>query len=158
MTNMNDKIESIGLGANALKLMEKFEGQNPDTSRSLDAVVNQAFDAKFDFIERQKGDYKVYAIKGRVSSITAKFFKEKIYSAAEQDGCKIIVNLKHATLIDSVGLGVLINTHKKADQHGGMVAFTDVPERIMKNMEMLYMDRYLHFAPDMKAAANMMNW
>ncbi|WP_419779357.1 STAS domain-containing protein [Maridesulfovibrio sp.] len=158
MTNIKDKIDRIGLGANALKLKEKFEGQNSDASRSLDAVVNQAFDAKFDFIERQKGEYNIFAIKGRVSSVTAKFFKDKIYSAAGEDGCKIIVNLGESSLIDSVGLGVLINTHKKADRSGGMVVFTSVPERIMKNLQMLYMDRYLHFAPDMKTAAKMMNW
>ncbi len=158
MTNMNDEIERIGLGPNARKFKEMFEGQNSDSSRSIDVVVNQFFDTKFDFIERQKGEYNIFAIKGRVSNVTANLFKDKLYDAACEDDCRIIINLRDVSLIDSVGLGVLINTHKKADKSGGMVVFSNVPERIMNNMEMLYMDRYLHFAPDMKKAAQMMNW
>ncbi|WP_320175999.1 STAS domain-containing protein [Maridesulfovibrio sp.] len=158
MTSINDSVKRIGLGANALKLKEKVEGQNSDTVQSLDSVINQAFDAQFDFIERRKGEFTIFAPKGRISNATVKFFKNRIYSAAAEQGCKIIINLRYASLIDSVGLGMLINAHKTADQKGGMVVFTDVPERIMKNLKMLYMDRFLKFAPDMKHAVRMMDW
>ncbi|NDV26446.1 STAS domain-containing protein [Desulfovibrio sp. JC010] len=158
MTNIKDSIDRFGLGANALGLKEKVEGQNSDSLQTIESVVDQAFQTRFDFIERQKGEFTIFALKGRVSNSTAKFFKDKIYSAVAEDGCKIIINLRYASLIDSVGLGVLINAHKKAEQNGGMVVFTDVPERIMKNLKMLYMDRFLHFAPTMKQAAKMMDW
>ena len=148
----------MGLGANALELKEKVGGQNSDTLQSLDSVINQAFDTQFDFIERQKGEFTIFAPKGRISNSTVKFFKKRIYNAAGEQGCKIIINLRYASLIDSVGLGMLINAHKTADQNGGMVVFTDVQERIMKNLKMLYMDRFLKFAPDMKQAVQMMNW
>ncbi|TIH20110.1 anti-sigma factor antagonist [Marinifilum sp. JC120] len=158
MTNINDSIERIGLGANALKLKEKVEGQNSDTMQSLDSVIDQAFETQFDFIERQKGEFCIFAPKGRISNSTVKFFKDRIYKAAGESGGKTIINLRYANLIDSVGLGVLINAHKMADQKGGMVVYTDIPDRIMKNLKMLYMDRFLNFAPDMKHAVNMMDW
>jgi anti-anti-sigma regulatory factor len=66
--------------------------------------------------------------------------------------------IRYVSLIDSVGLGILINAHKTADKNGGMIVLTDVPERIMVNLAMLYMDRYLHFASDMKQAISMMAW
>ncbi len=157
MTNMNNNMKRMNFGSNALKLLEKVEGQNSDSVQSLDGVINQAFDTKFDFIERQKGEFVIFAPKGRISNVTVKFFKDRIYRAASEQRCKVIINLRYATLIDSVGLGVLINTHKVADQHGGMVVFTDTPERIIKNMKMLYMDRFLNFAPDMKHAVQMMD-
>ncbi|NDV23695.1 STAS domain-containing protein [Desulfovibrio sp. JC022] len=158
MTSINDSIERVGLGANALKLKEKVEGQNSDTMQSIDSVIDQAFDIQFDFIERQKGEFAIFAPKGRISNNTVKFFKNRIYNAAGEAGGKTIINLRYASLIDSVGLGVLINTHKMAEKNGGMVVYTDVPERIMKNLKMLYMDRFLNFAPDMKQAVKMMDW
>jgi anti-anti-sigma factor len=158
MTNINERMQNIGLGANAIKLKEKFEGQIPDTSRYFDEDTDQNFDKNFDFIERQKGEFTVFAIKGRLGNGTAKFFKDQIYKAASEDGCKVIIYLGYTSLIDSIGLGVLINAHKKAERMGGMVVFSNVPERIMKNLKMLYMDRYLHFAPNMKTAASMMDW
>ncbi len=158
MTSINDSVKRSGLGTNALKLKEKVEGQNSDTIQSIDSVINQAFDAQFDFIERQKGEFSIFAPKGRISNSTVRFFKNRIYNASAEQGCKIIINLRYASLIDSVGLGMLINAHKTADRNGGMAVFTDVPERIMKNLKMLYMDRFLKFAPDMKHAVRMMDW
>ncbi len=158
MTNINESINRFGLGPNVSRLQENVERQNSDTSQTLDAAVNQALEARFDFLERQKGEFTVFAPKGRISNATVKLFKDKIYDAARDNGCKIIINLRYAVLIDSVGLGVLINSHKTADKNGGMVVFSDVPERIMNNLRMLYMDRYLHFAPNMKQAAKMMTW
>ncbi len=158
MTNINESIDRFGLEGNALRLKEAAGEQNSDSSLNLDSVVNQIFDMKFDFLERQKGEFTIFAPKGRVSSSTAKLFKNKIYCAASKQGCKVIINLRYVSLIDSVGLGILINAHKTADKNGGMIVLTDVPERIMVNLAMLYMDRYLHFASDMKQAISMMAW
>lgn len=158
MTSINESIQRTGLGVNASRLKEKVERQNPDGMQSLDSVIDQAFDTQFDFIERQKGEFTIFAPKGRISNSTVKFFKDRIYKAAGETGSKIIVNLRYASLIDSVGLGMLINSHKIADQKGGMVVFTDIPDRIMTNLKMLYMDRFLNFAPDMKQAVQMMDW
>ncbi|WP_245577141.1 STAS domain-containing protein [Maridesulfovibrio zosterae] len=107
-------------------------------------------------IERQKGEFKIFAPKGRINNATIRFLKKRLYDAADETGCKILFNLRFVDSIDSVGLGVLITAHKMATARGGMVVFTDMSERIFKTMKMLYMDRFLKMSPDMKGAVEMM--
>lgn len=158
MTNIAERNINTGRGVNIRNLHANPVGQNNDTGRDLDLDINHVVDTPFDLIERQKGEFTIFAPKGPLNNATRKFFKKVLYNAADEVGCKIIINLRFVDSIDSVGLGILITAHKKANENGGMVVFTDMSERISKNMKMLYMDRYLNIRPDMKSAVEMMDW
>ncbi len=157
MTNINERTTNTGRGLNIPNLRGNLVGQDFDTSQNLDETVAYIVDPPFDFIERQKGEFLIFAPKGRINNATIKYMKKRLYAAADEDECKIILNLRFVDSIDSVGLGVLITAHKMAAQRGGMIVFTDMNERIFKTMKMLYMDRFLHMSPDMKGAVELMS-
>lgn len=158
MTNINERNYMTSRGLNIPNLRGNSDGQDFDTRQNLDETVSYIVDAPFDLIERQKGDFTIFAPKGRVNNATIMFMKKRLYAAADETECKIILNLRFVKSIDSVGLGVLITAHKMAAQRGGMIVFTDMNERIFKTMKMLYMDRFLKMSPDMKGAVKLMDW
>ncbi|WP_320169320.1 STAS domain-containing protein [Maridesulfovibrio sp.] len=131
--------------------------QKNGAEQGIDHVVDYVVEAPFDLIVREKGDFTVFAPKGRLNNATRALFKDRLYDAAEEPGCRIIFNLRFVDSIDSVGLGTLISAHKKAVEKGGMIVYTEMNERIFKTMKMLYMDRFLNMASDMKEAVEMMS-
>ncbi len=157
MTNINERTTNTGRGLNIPNLRGNLVGQDFDTTQNLDETVAYIVDPPFDFIERQKAEFLIFAPKGRINNATIKYMKKRLYEAADENSCKIILNLRFVDSIDSVGLGVLITAHKMAAQRGGMIVFTDMNERIFKTMKMLYMDRFLHMSPDMKGAVELMS-
>ena len=157
MTNMNTQITDINKRLRPQDLRGKSVSHNFDNSDESQESSSKNSDQHFDLIERQKGEFKIFAPKGRINNATIKFFKKHLYDAADETGCKIIFNLRFVDAIDSVGLGVLITAHKMATARDGMIVFTDMSDRIFKIMKMLYMDRFLKMSPDMKGAIEMMS-
>ncbi len=156
MTNLNAQITNINSGITIQNLRGSSGRHVFDVGNNRQESFSQNSDQFFDLIERQKGEFKIFAPKGRINNATIRFLKKRLYDAADETGCKILFNLRFVDSIDSVGLGVLITAHKMATARGGMVVFTDMSERIFKTMKMLYMDRFLKMSPDMKGAVEMM--
>ncbi len=158
MTNIAERNINTGRGVNVRNLQANPISQINDEVRDIDLDIKYVVDAPFDLLERRRGGFIIFAPKGRLNNATKKYFKDLFYDAADEIGCKIIINLRYVDSIDSVGLGILITAHKRAIERGGMIVFTDLDERISKTMKMLYMDRFLNIRPDMKSAVEMMDW
>ncbi|WP_432737073.1 STAS domain-containing protein [Maridesulfovibrio sp. FT414] len=158
MTSIAERENTVRLGVNARNLLINSNVQKNDDVNDVDFAVNYVVEAPFDLIERKKGGFHIFAPKGRLNNATLRHYKDRLYDAVSEYGCKIIFNLKFVESIDSVGLGVLINAHKKANERGGMVVFTNMNDRIIKTMKMLYMDRFLKIVPEMKDAVVLMDW
>jgi len=156
MTNNNTSIHT-SKGFRSLGLRGNSDGQKVDASILLDEALEYVTDSPFDLIERQKGGFTVFAPKGHINNATIKLLRSPLYKAADEPGCKIIINMRFVTAVDSVGLGVLITAHKMATARGGKIAFTDMNERIDKTMKMLYMDRYLAICENMKEAVELLS-
>ncbi|CCO22058.1 STAS domain-containing protein [Maridesulfovibrio hydrothermalis] len=157
MTNINESTTHIGQGLTPQDLRGNSEEQDFDVDQILDSALNHVVDSSFDLIHKQRGEFTIFAPKGRVNNATIKHLKGRLYQAADEPGCKIILNLRYVDSIDSVGLGVLITAHKNAVARGGMVVFTDMNDRIFKTMKMLYMDRFLNMESTMKRAIELMS-
>ncbi len=74
-------------------------------------------------------------IKGKIDTIGNDILKTKIEPYLEDAVFqKIIINLKDCDFITSVGLGALVGLHKKAEETGKKIIFTE----LHKNVESIF--------------------
>jgi anti-sigma B factor antagonist len=70
-------------------------------------------------VRRERG-VVIAAVTGYIDVSTADGLRERLFELADS-GQPLIVDLNRVTFIDSVGLGVLVGTARRADAHGGSV-------------------------------------
>ncbi|CCO22057.1 STAS domain-containing protein [Maridesulfovibrio hydrothermalis] len=128
-----------------MKKIDEIPDTDPDNLSIADSL-------SFDFTEEEIEGYKVLCPRGSVNNATVKFMKNRLYDLSCENGCKLIMSMKEVDSIDSVGLGTLISAHKKCNDCGGKIVFSDLNPMILRNMKMLCMDRYLNMTQDIQSA------
>ncbi|ACS79576.1 STAS domain-containing protein [Maridesulfovibrio salexigens] len=134
--------------------MRNFNGVTDDYVSRQDEMEP----VQFDFTENWIEDIVVLSPKGSLNTATVSLFRDQLYNLSRDEGCKIVMSCSNVESIDSVGLGVMIAAHKKADDYGGKIVFCDLSDFIFKNMKMLHMDKYLNFSPNVDSALGDFNW
>lgn len=84
---------------------------------------------------REDRDWHVVDIVGVVDVQTAPQLRETLQSVQFGRGSHLLVDLDRVELLDSFGLGVLVDAQKRARAHGGEVALVITRERLRRVLE-----------------------
>ena len=94
-------------------------------------------------VERSR-DQLVLSISGELDLATAPLLQEHLLEAAQTDLSEVVVDLEHATYIDSSGLGVLVSAHNRLMARGGSLVICSPTPRSMKLFEIAGLSSYLN--------------
>jgi anti-sigma B factor antagonist len=97
-------------------------------------------------VERSR-DQLVLSISGELDLASAPLLQEHLLEAAQTDLSEVVVDLEHATYIDSSGLGVLVSAHKRQATKGGDLIIRSSPSRMLKLFEITGLSSYLNLEP-----------
>ncbi|WP_320169319.1 STAS domain-containing protein [Maridesulfovibrio sp.] len=128
------------------------------TPGSSTGAVDGPSPIAFDFTEEDHEGYVMLAPCGGICNSTVKYMKNRLYDLSCEEGCKIVMSMKDVDFIDSVGLGTMITAHKNCDEYGGMIVYCSMKPMILKNMQLLNMDKFLKITPDLQSALNLLDW
>ena len=70
----------------------------------------------------------------------------------KRDGRDFVVNLQHATAMDSVGLETLTALQRDCDERLGLLKLCGLSETLQKILEMTRLERVFDCQPDVKSA------
>jgi len=70
----------------------------------------------------------------------------------EADLCRLVIDLKHVTVLTSAGIGLLVTLHKRLTTNGGAVAIYNLSADIAHLMKLTRMDRLFPIAADFAGA------
>jgi anti-anti-sigma regulatory factor len=65
---------------------------------------------------------------------------------------KLLLNLEHASLLDTSGISWLIHCHEACCRAGGMLVLYTIPLRVRYVLQLLQMEHLFHTAADVTAA------
>jgi anti-sigma B factor antagonist len=71
-----------------------------------------------DITVRSEHDCVIAAVAGEIDISTVAPLRERLYELAKNGGT-LIVDLNRVTFIDSTGLGALVGTARRVEEHGG---------------------------------------
>lgn len=75
-----------------------------------------------------------------------KFLGPEVYSR------KLLLNLEHASLLDTSGISWLIHCHEACGRAGGILVLYAIPLRVRYMLQLLQMEHLFHMATDVAAA------
>jgi anti-sigma B factor antagonist len=89
-------------------------------------------------------DQCILSISGELDLATAPLLQEHLLEVAQTDMSEVVVDLEHATYIDSAVLGVLVSAHKRLTRSGGTLIICSPTPRLVKLFEITGLSSYLH--------------
>jgi anti-sigma B factor antagonist len=92
--------------------------------------------------ERMAGDVVVLDVRGHMTlaepeSLLFAYVMRLMQDAGRR---KFLVNLRHLTFIDSVGIGEIVRSYTHLARHGGMLKLCDVGPRVREVLEVTHLD------------------
>lgn len=92
--------------------------------------------------DRMTGDVVVLDVKGHMTlaepeSLLFAYVTRLMQEAGRR---KFVVNLRHLTFIDSVGVGEIVRSYTHLARHGGMLKLCDVGPRVREVLEVTHLD------------------
>jgi anti-sigma B factor antagonist len=92
--------------------------------------------------DRMTGDVVVLDVKGHMTlaepeSLLFAYVTRLMQEAGRR---KFVVNLRHLTFIDSVGIGEIVRSYTHLARHGGMLKLCDVGPRVREVLEVTHLD------------------
>jgi anti-sigma B factor antagonist len=100
----------------------------------------------------QGGGVATVAVAGEVDLSTAPALKQALLETIEGGSRKVLVDLSHATFIDSTTLGVLMGAVKRLRPAGGELAIACNDPNIRKIFEITLLDRIFEIYPSLDEA------
>lgn len=92
--------------------------------------------------EDEKDTKKMY-VGGEIDAYTAPQLKEELLPLTEEEGSKIVVDLKGVDYIDSTGLGVFVGALKSAKAHSGSIELTGLNSRVKRLFSITGLDEVM---------------
>jgi anti-sigma B factor antagonist len=86
----------------------------------------------------------VLSISGELDLASAPLLQEHLLEAVQSEVSEVVVDLEHATYIDSAGLGVLVSAHKRLMARGCNLVICSPTSRSMKLIEIAGLSNYLN--------------
>jgi anti-sigma B factor antagonist len=83
---------------------------------------------------------------GQVTAVTAAGVRGVLHSAVLDGTGELVVDMSGVDSLDAVGLGVLMGTHRLADEHGRRLTLVRTPARITRLLRAMRLDRVLQLA------------
>jgi anti-sigma B factor antagonist len=113
-----------------------------------------------DIVLRQlnDGDVPVLSVAGEVDLATAPQMRDALVRlAADHPGANVVIDLDGVTLLDSVGLGLLIGGLRRMRGTGGDVALVCTTPRLIELLALCRLDRVFEIHPSVAAATGVIN-
>jgi|GEM_PF-1512604 len=85
----------------------------------------------------------VVRVSGRFDTHTAGAVRERLHAAVRQGDGLLLIDLSTVETFDATGLGVLVGTHRLAEQAGRPLALRGTPERLVRLLHITRLDRFL---------------
>jgi anti-anti-sigma factor len=86
------------------------------------------------------------ALTGQVTAVTAGGVRGILHAAVLDGTGDITIDMSKVDLLDAVGLGVLLGTHRLACEHGRRLLLVGCPHRIARLLRAMRLDRVLQLA------------
>jgi anti-sigma B factor antagonist len=104
-------------------------------------------------IEREaRGAVQIVRLSGSLDMYSFPRLETQLNTLFQQAQYRIVLDCRDLDYIGSAGLGALIGFAKQAREHDGDVKLLNVPERILKIIELLGFTKVLQVFPDEAAA------
>lgn len=104
-------------------------------------------------IDRENRDnVEIFQISGSLDMYSFPRLEQQLQAVFKQGCYRVVINCGSLDYIGSAGLGALIGFAKQARDHHGDVMLLNVPDRIVKIIELLGFTKVLKLYTDEKAA------
>jgi anti-anti-sigma factor len=87
----------------------------------------------FAISDEERDDEVVVAVRGEIDLSTAPLLDQRLSQLAEKK--KLVVNLTGVSFLDSSGIGVLVRTSNKIEDHGGAIRLVVDHPQVLKVLE-----------------------
>jgi anti-anti-sigma factor len=94
----------------------------------------------------------VVHVSGRFDTHTAAGIRELLHAAVQQGDGLLLIDMSTVDTFDATGLGVLVGTHRLAEQAGRQLALRGTPARLTRLLHLTRLDRFLPTVPVPPAA------
>ena len=98
------------------------------------------------------GDVLVVSADGGLTHRNADQFEEDITKLIEEGASKVLIDCTALTYVSSMGIGALLNTHRKMAKRGGDVRLANVAGRVVQMLSLAGIDKFFHVYPDVETA------
>ena len=82
-----------------------------------------------------------------ITSLLAQEFKEELQALVDEGIKQLAIDFSDVTMIDSIGLGVLITIHNGLSRSGGKLSVTQVSETIFNLFKTMRLDKHFDVTP-----------
>ena len=94
----------------------------------------------------------VLAFGGEIDLAVAPELRRQLEARLDAGSPSVVLDLRQATFLDSVTLGVLIGVHQRCTQLGGHLTLVVTDPRILRVLEITGLDGTLHVTGELPAA------
>ncbi|BCJ29811.1 STAS domain-containing protein [Actinocatenispora sera] len=99
----------------------------------------------------------VVHVSGRFDTHTAAAIRERLHAAVRHGDGLLLIDMSTVDTFDATGLGVLVGTHRLAEQAGRRLALRGTPARLTRLLHLTRLDRFLPTVPVPSATASPMS-
>ena len=92
---------------------------------------------EFKIEQQTSGDVEILRISGSLDMYSFPRLESQLQTAFQQGHYRLLIDCGNLEYVGSAGLGALIGFTKQAREHNGDVKLLNVPERIVKIIELL---------------------
>ncbi len=97
-----------------------------------------------DIGERECGDVTVLEVRGHMTMTDPESLLFRHAARLQEEGRRrVVLNLRHVSYIDSVGIGEIVRSFLHLAQRGGMLTLCAVSPRTMEVLEATHLDRVI---------------
>lgn len=103
-------------------------------------------------IEPVGSDLGIIRVEGRLNMVTAPQLRETVATAVKAGQCRLVLDLRETSFMDSSGLGALIGSLKTTREAGGDLRIAGAGEQVLMVLQLSNMDRILKPYPNPETA------
>jgi len=93
--------------------------------------------------DKVQGGITRFTIKGRVNSVTAPMLKQRLDEAISNEDIDIVLNMAQVIYLSSIGISVILNTYKYAEEVGGKLRIEMPSENVRNVLGITALDKML---------------
>jgi anti-sigma B factor antagonist len=83
--------------------------------------------------DKVQGGITRFTVKGRVNSVNAPMLKNRLEEAIDNEEVDIVLNLAQVAYLSSIGISVILNIYKHAEEAGGKLRI-ELPSENVRNV------------------------
>ncbi len=101
---------------------------------------------------REAEEHAVIEMEGYLNDSLGEELSEEAHTLIEKGYTKLVINLEKTSLINSIGISILIEIIESLDEHEGTLNFCGLTSTQERTFRMMALAKYAGIFPDEKAA------